>query len=57
MILLCRYVESLVEYMSQFLEKVQPLCDQSALLLDLKDDFEGKWSQSQFPGWKVSGLC
>ena len=55
-LLFFRYLESLVEYMSGYLEKIQPLLDQSTVLLEIKDDFESKWSQSQFPGWKVKKI-
>ena len=48
-----RYLGNLVDYLAHYLDKVQPLLDQSAMLLEMKKDFEEKWSQSQFPGWKV----
>ena len=45
-----------MDYLAHYLDKVQPLLDQSAMLLEMKKDFEEKWSQSQFPGWKVGLL-
>ena len=47
------YAQSLVDYMSAYLEKIQPLLDQSAVLFEVKNEFEAQWSQNQFPGWKV----
>ena len=49
-----RYLESLVDYLTGYLERVQPLVDQTELLLEIKKDFEEKWGQGTFPGWKVS---
>jgi splicing factor 3A subunit 3 len=50
-----RYVESLVDYLAGYLERIQPLSDQTELLLEVKKDFEEKWGQGQFIGWKKDG--
>ncbi|XP_003383664.1 PREDICTED: splicing factor 3A subunit 3-like [Amphimedon queenslandica] len=47
-----KYLESLVDYLLGYIERVQPLVDQTELLIKIKKDFEEKWSQGTFPGWK-----
>ena len=54
LLLFIRYLESLVDYLLGYIERVQPLVDQTELLIKIKKDFEEKWSQGTFPGWKVS---
>lgn len=53
----CRYLEDLVDYLAGYLERIQPLLDQSMLVEDVKKEFDEKWSAGQFPGWRVSVVC
>lgn len=49
-----RYVTELLEYLSSYLEKIHPLTDQQTILEEVKKDFEDRWTQGNFPGWRVS---
>ena len=51
-----RYLEVLLEYLCGYMERVHPLMDQNVLYDEIKRDFEEKWSQGTFPGWRVC-LC
>ena len=48
-----RYLEVLLEYLCGYMERVHPLMDQNVLYDEIKRDFEEKWSQGTFPGWRV----
>ena len=53
-----RYLENLLEYLSAYLSRVQPLTDHDTIVLEVRKDFEEKWQQGTFPGWRVStSLC
>ena len=43
----------LLEYLCGYMERVHPLMDQNVLYDEIKRDFEEKWSQGTFPGWRV----
>ena len=43
-----------VEYLSYYLERVHPLLDQGKLDDEVQRTFQEKWSQGNFPGWRVS---
>ena len=49
-----RYLEKVLEYLSNFLDRVHPLLDQNALYEEIEREFEEKWLQGNFPGWRVS---
>ena len=51
-----RYVESLVAYLSDYLYRIQPLFNQEAMLVEVKSEFEEKFIQGVFLGWRVSGV-
>ncbi|XP_001606271.1 splicing factor 3A subunit 3 [Nasonia vitripennis] len=46
-----RYVETLLEYLMDFLGRVRPLLDLNAELEEANKDFETQWENSTFPGW------
>ena len=46
-----RYLESLLDYLYSYLERVRPLLDIDTELVNAKKDFEKKWLDGKFPGW------
>ncbi|XP_058806048.1 splicing factor 3A subunit 3 [Phymastichus coffea] len=46
-----RYVESLLEYLMEFLGRVKPLLDINNELAEANKDFEAQWENNSFPGW------
>jgi hypothetical protein len=48
-----RYLAELLGYLSGYLERVHPLLDQEAMAIEVQKNFKEKWSQSNFPGWRV----
>lgn len=53
-LLYCRYLSKLLDYLSSYLERVHPLLDQAALQMEILHTFREKWVQGSFPGWRVS---
>ena len=51
---LSSYLEKVLQYLSDFLDRVHPLLDQNALYEEIEKEFEDKWLQGNFPGWRVS---
>ncbi|EDO29934.1 predicted protein [Nematostella vectensis] len=47
-----RYLESLLDYLYGFCERVQPLYDLTKELSKVGEEFEGQWAQGNFPGWQ-----
>lgn len=47
-----RYLVTLLEYLSNYLERVHPLLNQISLQDEVRRNFAEKWSQSNFPGWR-----
>lgn len=45
-----------MEYLSDYLDRVHPLLDQNALYEEIEKEFEDKWLQGNFPGWRVRSL-
>ena len=46
-----KYVESLLEYLIDYLSRVRPLLDINAELEEASKQFETEWENSTFPGW------
>ncbi|XP_068977944.1 splicing factor 3A subunit 3 [Bombus flavifrons] len=46
-----KYVESLLEYLTDYLSRVRPLLDISAELEEANNEFETQWENNTFPGW------
>lgn len=46
-----RYLETLINYLSDFIMRVRPLLDIDAEMEQIKKDFEHQWQNGQFPGW------
>ena len=53
LLLLCSYLEKVLDYLSDYLDRVHPLLDQNALYEEIEKEFEDKWLQGNFPGWRV----
>ena len=49
----CSYLEKVLEYLSGYIDRVHPLLDQNALYEEIEKEFEEKWLQGNFPGWRV----
>ncbi len=49
-------MEKLLAYLCGYLERVSPLTDQTALYEEIRREFEEKWGQGNFPGWRVSSF-
>ncbi|XP_065911893.1 splicing factor 3A subunit 3-like [Dysidea avara] len=47
-----KYLEALVDYFLDYLSRSKPLLDQSKLLSEIRLQFDEKWLQGQFPGWR-----
>ena len=48
------YLEKVLDYVSDYLDRVHPLLDQNSLYEEIEKEFEDKWLQGNFPGWRVS---
>ena len=48
-----RYLESLLEYLYDYLARVKPLLDINNEIEVALKDFEKKWTDGTFPGWPV----
>lgn len=53
-LVLCRYLEMLLEYLQDYTDRVKPLLDQNDLYGKVLSEFEKKWENGTFPGWPVS---
>lgn len=49
-----QYVENLLNYLTSFFNRIQPLGDFETLVDDWRVIFDDKWSQGSVPGWKNS---
>lgn len=52
----CSYLEKVLDYLSDYLDRVHPLLDQNSLYEEIEKEFEDKWLQGNFPGWRVSSI-
>ena len=51
-----RYLEALLEYLYDYINRAKPLLNLEKDIKDAMDDFSGKWDKGSFPGWpKESG--
>lgn len=55
-IILCSYLEKVLDYLSDYLDRVYPLLDQNSLYEEIEEEFEIKWLQGNLPGWRVSSI-
>lgn len=53
LLVVCRYLEMLLEYLQDYTDRVKPLLDQNDLYGRVLTDFEKKWDTGTFPGWPV----
>lgn len=49
-----RYLQSLVDYLSEFCSKIKPLLSLDEQLEAAINDMEAQWQTHSFPGWPVS---
>ena len=45
------YISMLLEYLFDFTKRVKPLLDINAEMQDVKEEFDGKFKDGDFPGW------
>jgi len=50
-----RYLESMLEYLRDYLSRVKPLIDVGEEMEKAMADFLRKWTDSTFPGWQKDG--
>ena len=50
------YLESLYEYLYNYLEHVKPLLDVDNEIYESTKDFEKKWNEGTFQGWPVINI-
>ncbi|KXJ04985.1 Splicing factor 3A subunit 3, partial [Exaiptasia diaphana] len=48
-----RYLQSLLDYLYGFFQRIEPLHDIDKELSSLSQEFEVQWSQGKFLGWQV----
>jgi hypothetical protein len=48
-----RYLDSLYEYLFDYIQRVKPLFDLDAEIQSGDVDFEKRWNDGSFPGWPV----
>lgn len=46
-----RYLDGLLDYLYNYLQRVRPLLDIDTELVNSKKDFEKRWTEGTFPGW------
>lgn len=47
-----RYLDALIEYLSEFFRRTQPLADYSIVEKQINDDFAYKWKEGTVRGWE-----
>ncbi len=48
-----RYLDSLYDYLLEYIERVKPLFDLDMEMKMADADFEKRWNDGSFPGWPV----
>lgn len=48
-----QYLDSLLEYLYDFITRIKPLTDFDAVLGEVQKEFLQQWESGQFPGWPV----
>lgn len=52
-----KYLESLLEYLYDYIQRIKPLLDLSAEIELVQKQFLAAWEAGTFPGWPVSVPC
>ena len=48
-----KYLESLFDYLVDFIKRAKPLYDIDSEIAATLSDFDKKWDDGTFPGWQV----
>lgn len=50
------YLEHILEYLTYFLRRTEPLQDMQKIFTKLENEFEEQWANGEVPGWENKGI-